>query len=126
MILNKVTYKFSSITRFDIVVIKYDGDLIIKRVIGLPGDKVEMQNNKLYINDKAYDETYLASGTNTPNFSVMDINNTETIPEGYYLVLGDNREESKDSRSIGLIKRKDIKGKASLTIFPFTRIGIKN
>lgn len=125
MILDKVTYRFSNINRFDIVVLKYDGDLIIKRVIGLPGDKVEVTNNKLYINDKLYEEKYLATGTDTPNFSINDINKTEKIPKGYYLVLGDNREESKDSRSFGLVKKGDIKGKARITIFPFSRFGVK-
>lgn len=125
MILDKVTYRFSNINRFDIVVLKYDGDLIIKRVIGLPGDKVEVTNNKLYINDKLYEEKYLATGTDTSNFSINSINKTEKIPKGYYLVLGDNREESKDSRSFGLVKKGDIKGKARITIFPFSRFGVK-
>ena len=125
MILDKISYRFTKIKRFDIVVVKYENDLIIKRVIGLPDDKVECKDNKLYINDKLYEEDYLAPGTVTDNFSVMEINKTEKIPKGYYLVLGDNREESKDSRSIGLIKKSKIKGKAKLTIFPFSRIGIK-
>ena len=125
MILDKVTYKFSDIKRFDIVVVKYEGDLIIKRVIGLPGDKVELINNKLYINDKLYEEKYLATGTETSNFTIKDINNTEKIPKGYYLVLGDNREESKDSRTFGLVKKGNIKGKARITIFPFSRFGVK-
>lgn len=125
MILNKIGYRFNSIKRFDIVVVSYEKDFIIKRIIGLPGDKVEYKDNKLYINDKFYNEPFLATGTETDNFSVMDLNNTEKIPNGYYLVLGDNREESKDSRVIGLIKKKQIEGKASLIIFPFNRIGIK-
>ena len=125
MILDKVSYRFSDIKRFDIVVIKYENDYIIKRIIGLPGDKVECINSKLYINDKLQEEKYIVPGTETTNFTVKSINNTETIPKGYYLVLGDNREESKDSRAIGLIKKNMIEGKAKLTIFPFSRIGIK-
>ena len=125
MILDKISYRFSDIKRFDIVVVSYENDYIIKRVIGLPGDTVEYKDNTLYINGKLYDEKYLATGTVTDNFTISDINQTEKIPEGYYLVLGDNREESKDSRSIGLIKRSKIEGKTKLTIFPFSRIGIK-
>lgn len=125
MILDKISYRFNDIKRNDIVVIKYEDELIIKRVIGVPGDKVECINNKLYINNKEVKENYLATGTNTSDFSVKSISNKEEIPNGYYLVLGDNRENSKDSRMIGLIKSSNIKGKATYTIFPFSRFGKK-
>ncbi|MDD6879498.1 MAG: signal peptidase I [bacterium] len=125
MLLDKISYKFNDIKRYDIVVIKYEGESIIKRVIGIPGDKVECINNKLYINDEKIDEKYLATGTITSDFSVESISGKETIPDGYYLVLGDNRENSKDSRMIGLIKKSNIKGKASYTLFPFSRFGKK-
>lgn len=128
MLLNKITYRFKNINRFDIVVVNYkeESKPIIKRVIGLPGDKVEVRKNKLYINDSEYDEFYLASGTNTDSFDLNSLFGEETIPEGYYFVMGDNREESKDSRTIGFIKKSNIIGKASLTLFPFDRIGKKH
>lgn len=119
MILNKLEYQTSNIKRFDIVVIKYDGRHIIKRIIGLPGETVEVKDNTLYINGKAYVEQYLDSDTITEDFSIA------TIPEGYYFVLGDNREVSLDSRRIGLIKEADIEGKAKYTLFPFNRFGEK-
>ena len=120
MILNKYQYYNNAIERFDIVVVKYQNKYIIKRVIGLPGDEVKCIDNVLYINDKVYVEDYLDEGTTTSDFE------TEVIPEGYYFVLGDNREVSLDSRKIGLVEEKDIKGKATYTIFPFTRWGRKN
>ena len=124
MILDKIKYKYSSIERFDIVVIRNDGKNIIKRVIGLPGDSVDYIDSNLYINGKMYVEKYLDSDVKTLlNGSDFEVDN---IPDDCYFVLGDNREVSKDSRSIGLIKKKDIEGKATITIFPFNRLGSKN
>lgn len=124
MILDKIKYKYSSIERFDIVVIRNDGKNIIKRVIGLPGDSVDYIDSKLYINGKMYVEKYLDSDVKTLlNGSDFEVDN---IPDDCYFVLGDNREVSKDSRSIGLIKKKDIEGKATITIFPFNRLGSKD
>ena len=119
MILNKYTYYTSNIKRFDIIVIKYEGRYIIKRVIGLPGDKIKVEDNILYINEKAYAEEYLDTNTSTEDFEISK------IEDGYYFVLGDNREVSLDSRSIGLIKKSDIEGKATYTLFPFNRFGKK-
>lgn len=119
MLLNKLAYRTSDIERFDIVVVKYNDSYIIKRVIGLPGDKVKCIDNTLYINDKVYVEKYLDQGTKTSDFEI------EKIDDGYYFVLGDNREVSLDSRKIGLIKEENIEGKATITIFPFNRWGTK-
>lgn len=121
MLLDKVTYRFSDIKRFDIVVIKYDNDLIIKRVIGLPGDEIEYEDNKLYINGKYYSEDYLSTGTTTPAFKTSSV-----VPKGSYFVLGDNRKVSKDSREIGFVSKKNIEGKATFTFFPFSRFGSKS
>ncbi len=124
MILDKIKYKYSSIERFDIVVIRNDGKNIIKRVIGLPGDSVDYIDSNLYINGKMYVEKYLDSDVKTLlNGADFEVDN---IPDDYYFVLGDNREVSKDSRSVGLINKKDIEGKATITIFPFDRLGSKN
>lgn len=125
MILDKISYRFNEIKRFDIVVVNSNEGLIIKRVIGLPGDKIEYKNNKLYINGEYYKEDYLDGDIKTSDFILEELIGNETIPQDYYFVLGDNREESKDSRTIGLIKEKQIQGKARLTLFPFTRFGIK-
>ena len=118
MILDKISYRFQDIKRFDIVVIKKDKEYLIKRVIGLPGETVEYKNNKLYINNKNIAEKF--NHEETTDFILE-----EKIPEGYYFVVGDNRPVSNDSRYIGLIKEEDILGKTSFVIFPFNRFGNK-
>lgn len=120
MILNEVGYYLNGLERFDIVVIKNDGDKIIKRVIGLPGETVEFKDNTLYINDVKVEEDF--SHDITHNFKLSELG-YDVIPDDYYFVVGDNRGNSKDSRTIGLINKKDIKGKASIIVFPFNRIG---
>ena len=118
MILDKISYRFQEIERFDIVVIKKGNDYLIKRVIGMPGETVEYKNNKLYINGKNIDEKFIHEKTN-------DFIMEEKIPDDCYFVVGDNRPVSNDSRYIGVINKKDILGKTSLVIFPFSRFGIK-
>ena len=120
MILDKMAYRNEEIKRFDIVVIKNGSRYIIKRVIGLPGETVKYIDNTLYINDKIYVEDFLDKDTQTGYIAV------ETIPKGFYYVLGDNREISLDSRKLGLIEESAIEGKATITIFPFNRIGSKD
>ena len=118
MILDKISYRFKSIERFDIVVIKRNGEYLIKRIIGLPGEVVEYKDNKLYINEELIEEEF--SHLETKDYLLEG-----KIPEGYYFVVGDNRPDSLDSRRIGLIKEDEILGKTSLVIFPFTRFGFK-
>ncbi len=125
MILNRLAYKRYGVDRFDIVVIKADNTKIIKRIIGLPGDKVEMIDNKLYINDEVYEETYLDKSTITDDFSLEELFEVEVVPENKYFVLGDNRDISIDSRLLGFIDKDDIEGIASFTIFPLNRFGEK-
>ena len=118
MILDKISYRFSSINRFDIVVVRKNNDYLIKRVIALPGEKLEYKDNKLYINGKFIEEDFLHK--DTEDF-ILD----KEIPDDYYFVVGDNRGDSLDSRIIGLIKEEEILGKTSLVLFPFNRIGVK-
>ena len=117
MILNEFSYRFNKIKRFDIVVIKYKNEYLIKRVIGLPGEKIEYKYNKLYINKKLVKEKF--SHKKTEDYK------SKKIPNNKYIVLGDNRTDSVDSRMIGFIKKKDIRGKTSFTILPFNRFGHK-
>ena len=122
LILNKFQYRFFDIKRGDIVSLDYeDTKYLIKRIIGLPGETVKIVNNQLYINDKIYEEEYLANDLNYDDFSLTDLGYSK-IPEDMYLVLGDNRENSLDSREIGLIKKEDINGKISLRIWPLNKI----
>lgn len=120
MILNRVQYKRHGASRFDIVVIENHGTKIIKRIIGLPGDIVQIKDNVLYVNDEVYEEKYLKEGTVTEDLIVA-------VPENSYFVLGDNRGKSLDSRNdrVGFVNEEDIEGIAKLTIFPLNRIGNK-
>lgn len=120
MILNKLAYKNKDIKRFDIVVIKNNKELIIKRVIGLPGETITYKNNILYVNGKKVKENFSKIYDDD-----LDDYTTGVIPKGKYFVVGDNRPDSLDSRMIGFIKKKNINGKCIYTIFPFSRIGKK-
>lgn len=120
VILDKLSYRFSEIKRDDIVALYYaDTKFLVKRVVGLPGETVEFKDNKLYINGKYYEEKYLGDDIVTDNFSLEELNYT-TIPDDMYLVLGDNRGDSMDSRDsdVGLIPKKDIYGKVRVKIWP--------
>ena len=128
LFLGKINYRLSDMKRFDIVVIKdLDGDLIIKRVIGLPGDNIEYKNDVLYINGKPYNKRF--TDDVTEDFTLEEIcqihqaNCTDKIPKDMYLVLGDNRDVSADSRVKGLIKKDKIQGKAFFRIWPLNKKG---
>ena len=118
MILDKISYRFSPIKRFDIVVVKTDDEYLIKRVIGLPGEIIKYENNKLYVDGKLVEENFLHKDTS-------DYELTNQIPENNYFVVGDNRPDSLDSRVIGFISREKIIGKTKLVIFPFNHFGVK-
>lgn len=129
LFLGKINYRFHEIQRFDIVVIKdLDGDAIIKRVIGLPGDNIEYKDDVLYINGKAYDKRFTSDVTEDFTLEeicqIHEIGCVDKIPDDMYLVLGDNRDVSADSRVKGLIKRSQIKGKAIFRLWPLNKIGI--
>ena len=116
LLLNKFDYKFNEIERYDIVVIEVGNGEIIKRVIGLPGENIEYRNNTLYINGHEEETIY---NFDTENFSLKEICNCDKIPQDKYLVLGDNREVSSDSRGpIGLIDKEAIKGSTKISIWP--------
>ena len=116
VIINKIVMKTNNINRFDIVVLKNntDGDKIIKRVIGLPGEKIEYKDNKLYINGEEIEDNFKTN--ETTDFTV------ET-KENEYFVLGDNRELSKDSRYLGNFKKENIIGKVDFRFYPFDKLG---
>lgn len=137
MILYKLTKNIRGIKRFDIVVIKTDSGDLIKRVIGLPGDKIkyevkyvnEEKTGVLTINGEVVEEKFLTTskkiGTCETNWTICS--EEITVPKGEYFVMGDNRDDSKDSRMIGTIPFKDVKGTTELILFPFNRFGkVKN
>lgn len=121
LILNKYDKKYN---RGDIVVVNYFNgekeERLIKRVMGLPGEKVEYNENKLYINDKKVEDRF-AKDTENFELSYIDID-MKKIPEEYYFVIGDNRNNSIDSRIIGLVKKEDIKGTVTQSLIPFKKV----
>ncbi len=112
MILKK--YKKNSLERFDIVVVDYNGEKLIKRLIGMPSEDIEYKDNKLYINGKEIKDEYASN--KTKNFK-------DYCREDEYFVLGDNRGNSLDSRSFGCVKKEKIMGTTNFIIFPIKRFG---
>lgn len=136
VIINKIGPKFKSVDRFDIVVVKMnEEENYIKRIIGLPGDKIEYKDDQLYINGEKYSEPYLDqykkelkdSGSLTYDFTLEQILGETTVPEGDYFVLGDNRRVSKDSRvpEVGFIPKEKIMGTTSIICWPIEHIDLK-
>lgn len=124
LLLNKSKYRFSDVKRGDIISLDYaDTKYLIKRVIGLPGDTVSIKNSIVYINNEKYEEPYLSNDLRYADFSLEDIGYS-VIPDGMYLVLGDNRADSLDGRDIGLIGKDAINGKISLRFWPLNRFKI--
>lgn len=121
LIVRKIGYNSNTIERFDVIVVKENKEEIIKRIIGLPGEHVSYKNNKLYINDELIEQNY--KFYDTEDFNLEEICTCSSIPKGKYLVLGDNRPVSKDSRTIGLIDERDIFGEAIFRIWPISKIG---
>ncbi len=135
VIVNKISKQISGIERFDVIVFEAPiGKDYIKRVIGLPGDHIAYENDTLYINDEAFEESYLDlykeqlldNGTLTEDFTLQSLTDYSTIPEGYLFVLGDNRRKSTDSRytSVGLVPMEKVLGKANIRFYPFDSLGI--
>ena len=122
LILNKIKYRFFDVERGDIVAVQFkDTNYIVKRIIGLPGESIEIKDSKLFIDGKLYEEDYISDNLNYPDFSLTDLG-YETIPDNMYLVLGDNRENSLDSREIGLVSQDSINGKIAMRIWPLNEI----
>ena len=107
----------TSYERFDIVVVNksVEGDNLIKRVIGLPGENIRYTDGKLYINDKVVKDKY--------GFGITNDFREITLGEDEYFVMGDNREVSLDSRVLGIIKHEEIEGTVGIVIYPFNKIG---
>lgn len=121
ILLNKLSYKLNGINRFDVVVVDWNNEKIIKRVIGLPGEHVEYKDGNLYIDGFVIEENFNHAETN--DFKLETIGYL-TIPGDKYFVVGDNRTGSTDSRVIGLIDKKDILGHANARIFPLNKIKV--
>nr|WP_106779741.1 signal peptidase I [Lysinibacillus timonensis] len=128
-----IVSKISQINRFDHIVFEapYEDEFYIKRVIGLPGDTIEMKDDVLIINGVEYEEPYVNRENDSPlqnriteDFTLQELTGKDKVPEGYMFVLGDNRLKSADSRHYGLISMDSILGESKIRIFPFNNIDL--
>ena len=121
IIVNKFLFRFHPVERGDVVVFWYPKDpsvSFIKRVIGLPGDTVELRRGALFVNGSLMEEGYLSR-----QFRDSDTYPPVQVSKGYYYVLGDHRNSSNDSRSWGEVPEKYIYGKAFFRFWPVSKIG---
>ncbi len=119
---NRFIYRFKDIRRGDVVVFWYPRDRsksFIKRVLGVPGDEVEIRDGTVCVNGAKIDEPYLI-----PEFRDQKSFQKTTVPPGQYFVLGDHRNSSNDSRSWGFVARQLIYGKAIFSYWPVSRVGL--
>jgi len=138
LIVDKLSYRFAVPQRGDIVVFSPTKELqsenyhdaFIKRVIGLPGEKVELRNGKVYINNKPLSERNYLSDQQRTSIDVCTsgkqppfLSQPVTIPPNSYLVLGDNRGSSYDSRCWGIVPRDNIIGRAVIRFWPLNTVG---
>jgi len=113
LVVNKTMYGAKEPERNDIVVFRYPEDRskdFIKRIIGTPGDRIQIQGRQIFINGQLYDDKYgyYDEKAGNPNRSFGPV----VVPKDHYFVLGDNRDHSLDSRFFGFVASSDLKGKA--------------
>ncbi|HEX3014913.1 MAG TPA: signal peptidase I [Desulfobacteria bacterium] len=122
VVVDKIFFKWSGIHRKDIIVFRpparanFAGQDFIKRVIGLPGETLEVKDGQVYINNKPLTEGYIAE---KPDYHYGPV----IIPQNAYLVFGDNRNNSADSHEWGLLPASNIEGRALFRYWPLTRFG---
>ena len=128
IIINKLSYRFSEPKRFDVIVFKQSGRehsyYNIKRIIGLPGEKVQIRDGKIFINGELVEDIINAEEMKNYGLASEPI----ILEENEYFVLGDNRNNSEDSRfaSVGMIRRDEIIGKAFIRLKPFNFVNKLN
>ncbi|HSW40522.1 MAG TPA: signal peptidase I [Acidobacteriota bacterium] len=119
---NRFIYQFTDISRGDVVVFWYPRDRnksFIKRVMGVPGDEIEIRNGLVFVNGQVTNEPYIK-----PEFRDFRSFRKVVVPTGHYYVLGDHRNSSNDSRNWGLVDQRLIYGKAFFSYWPVDQAGI--
>ncbi|RYL94447.1 signal peptidase I [Sporolactobacillus sp. Y61] len=132
LIVNKINYKLSQPDRFDVVIFHATKkDDYVKRIIGLPGDTIKYANDQLYINNKPVNEPFLKTSKKellssqlTWDYTLEGLTGVAKVPSGKYWVMGDNRQNSVDSRIFGFVDQDQVVGKVDLRYWPMNRFGI--
>ena len=122
LIADKLSFRFREPRRYEIIVFPHGNEYYIKRIIGLPGEKVWINEGRVFINDVLLPEEYGMQEMVNPGLASEPF----VLPPDTYFVLGDNRNASIDSRmpEVGNVKKKDFIGRCALRIYPFDRFGI--
>ncbi|WP_042455191.1 signal peptidase I [Neobacillus dielmonensis] len=132
LVVNKLGYQAGDLSRFDVIVFHAnEKEDFVKRIIGLPGDKLEYRDDQLYVNGHKIAEPFLnvykkkTPGVNiTGDFNLQEITGEDIVPEGKLFVLGDNRLGSWDSRHFGFISVNQVVGKVDLRYWPLNEMDI--
>lgn len=127
LMVNKIVYDVLDIRHFDVIVFHAnEKEDYVKRVIGKSGDAIQYADDTLYINGEKTEEPYLERYREeeilTEDFTLEEVTGEKTVPEGKLFVLGDNRQESYDSREIGFIDQEEVVGKVDIRYWPMTEI----
>ncbi len=132
LLTEKLSYQFGTPQRGDVVIFKAPASEpcspeeceYIKRVIGVPGDKVMVKDGQVYLNGQLLNQSFLSEGVVTDPGQYAQEGIEQAVPEGKYLCFGDNRQHSRDGREFGPIKEDLIVGKAFLKYWPISKIGL--
>ena len=124
LVIEKISQRFTAFERYDIIVFPYNSDrskYYIKRIIGMPGEIIDIKNGEIFVNNEILDEPIDLE-------NIKDLGTQEypiRIPEHTFFVMGDNRNHSRDSRyiDVGLIKEEDVVGKGYFRFYPFSNLG---
>ncbi|MGP4077261.1 signal peptidase I [Halobacillus sp. K22] len=132
LMVNKVVYDLQDIGRQDVIVFHAnEKEDYVKRVIGVGGDKIAVRDDKLYVNGKLVEETYLEAlrphdGKDFTNeFTLEEVTGQMEVPEGHLFVLGDNRRDSLDSRYFGFVPIETVVGKVDVRYWPFSQLALQ-
>ncbi|MFA6492556.1 MAG: signal peptidase I [Patescibacteria group bacterium] len=126
LLVDRITYEFRKPNRGEVIIFRFPknpSEDYIKRIIGLPGDNIKIENSQVFINNVLSSENYLSPGTQTDIDASTSNSLNTTLKQGEYFVLGDNRNASSDSREWGTVPEKNIIGRTWFVVFPIKNFG---